>query len=356
MKKDKLKIGLTIGDINGIGAELIIKAFSDKRLFNHCIPILYASPNILAYYKKVLQNEQLNYQTVQEVNRVREKTLNIIRIWNDEINIAMGKHDPNLDQFALKSIENAISDLKEKKIDALVTLPVNKSAFQLTTERFEGHTELLASRLEAKDNLMMMVCERLTVALATVHIPVANVAESLTIEGIFRKAKLLNQSLKYDFGIDKPKIAILSLNPHAGDNGIIGNEEINIINPAIEEMKKEKMIAYGPFPADGIFGSGNYLKFDGLLAMYHDQGLAPFKLISNSESGGVNFTAGMDYVRTSPDHGPAYEIVGKGIAKTESFIQAIYMAVDIAHKRAVYAEIHNDPIKKANIKEATIEE
>jgi len=356
MKKNKLKIGLTIGDINGIGAELIIKAFSDKRLFNHCTPVLYAAPNILAYYKKVLQNEHLNYQTVQDVSRVRDKTLNIIRIWNEEINITMGKHDPKLDQFALKSIENAILDLKDNKIDALVTLPVNKSAFQLTTERFEGHTELLASRLQAKDNLMMMVCERLTVALATVHLPVANVAESLTVEGILRKAKLLNRSLQYDFGIDKPKIAILSLNPHAGDNGLIGNEEINIIGPAIEEMGKEKMVVYGPFPADGIFGSGNYLKFDGLLAMYHDQGLIPFKLISNSESGGVNFTAGMDYVRTSPDHGPAYEIVGKGIAKTESFIQSIYMAIDIVKKRAMYNEMRDDPIKKVNIKEAAIEE
>jgi len=356
MKKNKLKIGLTIGDINGVGSELIIKAFSDKRLFNHCIPILYASPNVLAYYKKVLQNEQLNYQTVQDTSKVREKTLNIIRIWNDEINISMGKHDSALDQYALKSIENAITDLKEKNIDALVTLPVNKSAFQLTTERFEGHTELLASRLEAKDNLMMMVCERLTVALATVHIPVTNVAESLTVEGILRKAKLLNHSLKQDFGIDKPKIAILSLNPHAGDNGLIGTEEINIINPAIEAIQKEKIVAYGPFPADGIFGSGNYLKFDGLLAMYHDQGLAPFKLISNSESGGVNFTAGMDYVRTSPDHGPAYEIAGKGIAKTESFIQAIYAAIDIVRKRALYADMYEDPIKKTDIKEAAIEE
>jgi len=297
------------------------------------ISILYASPNVLAYYKKVLQNEQLNYQTIQDVSRVREKTLNIIRIWNDEINITMGKHDPDLDQFALKSIENSILDLKNNNIDALVTLPINKSAFQLTTERFEGHTELLASRLEAKDNLMMMVCERL----------------SLTIEGILRKAKLLNQSLKYDFGIDKPKIAILSLNPHAGDKGLIGNEELNIISPAIEEMSKEKMIVYGPFPADGIFGSGNYLKFD-------DQGLAPFKLISNSESGGVNFTAGMDYVRTSPDHGPAYEIAGKGIAKTESFIQSIYMAIDVVKKRALHQEMHQDPVKKENIKEATIQE
>lgn len=356
MQRKKIKIGLTSGDINGISAELIIKTFSDKRIFNHCTPVLYGSPNVLAYYKKVLKLEQLNFQTIADAQKAKEKTLNVIRVWSEDVNIAMGKHDKSLDRFALKSIENAVTDLKDKKLDALVTMPVNKSVFQLTDEKFSGHTEFLNTRLEQKGNLMVMANEHFKVALTTIHIPIFKIAESINQALIIKKAKLLHTSLKYDFGIDKPRIAIFALNPHAGDDGLIGNEEIEIIKPAISQLIEKKVLCYGPFPADGFFGSGSYLKFDAALAMYHDQGLAPFKLVSNSSSGGVNFTAGMDYVRTSPDHGPAYDVAGKGISKTDSFRQAIFKAKDIVLNRRDYDERYDNPLKKENLKEATIQE
>jgi len=356
MQRKKIKIGLTSGDINGISAELIIKTFSDKRIFNHCTPVLYSSPNILAYYKKVLSLEQLNFQTTVDAEKLKDKALNVIRVWSEDVNITMGKHDKGLDRFALKSIENAVTDLKDKKLDALVTLPVSKSVFQLTDEKFSGHTEFLNTRLEQKGNLMVMVNEHFKVALTTIHIPIFKIAESISQDLIIKKAKMLHKSLKYDFGIDKPKLAILALNPHAGDGGLVGNEEIEIIKPAINQLNEEKILCYGPFPADGFFGSGNYLKFDGTLAMYHDQGLAPFKLIAGSSSGGVNFTAGMDYVRTSPDHGPAYDVAGKGISKTDSFRQAIFKAKDIVLSRRAYNERYDNPLKKENLKEASIRE
>lgn len=356
MQRRKIKIGFTCGDINGVAAELIIKTFSDKRIFNHCTPVLYSSPNVLAYYKKVLKLDQLNFQTIADVDKVKDKALNVIRIWSDEINITVGKRDKGLDRFALKSIENAAADLKVGKLDALVTLPVSKSVFQITDEKFKGHTEFLCSRLEQKSNLMVMTNDHFSVALTTIHIPVHKVAESINQTLIVNKAKLLYQSLKRDFGIDKPKLAILALNPHAGDDGLIGKEEIEIIKPAISQLNDERILCYGPFPADGFFGAGSYLKFDGTLAMYHDQGLAPFKLIANSAGGGVNFTAGMDYVRTSPDHGPAYEIAGKGISKVESFRQAIFKAKDIILARRAFDERNSDPLEKENLEEATISE
>jgi len=356
MQRRKIKIGLTCGDINGVAAELIIKTFSDKRIFNHCTPVLYSSPNVMAYYKKALKLEQLNFQTIADADKSKDKALNVIRIWSDEINISVGKRDKGLDRFALKSIENAVADLKDKKLDALVTLPVSKSVFQLTDEKFSGHTEFLCSRLEQKSNLMVMTNEHFSVALTTIHIPIYKVAESISQALIIEKAKLLYKSLKRDFGIDKPKLAILALNPHAGDDGLIGKEEIEIIKPAISQLNDEKILCYGPFPADGFFGAGNYLKFDGTLAMYHDQGLAPFKLVANSAGGGVNFTAGMDYVRTSPDHGPAYEIAGKGNSKIDSFRQSIFKAKDIVLARRAFDERNSNPLKKENLKEATIQE
>jgi len=351
MQRKKIKIGLTSGDINGIAAELIIKTFSDKRIFNFCTPVLYSSPSILAYYKKVLKLEQLNFQTITEAEKAKDKALNVIRIWSDEVNISIGKRDKNLDRFALKSIENAVADLKEKKLDALVTLPVSKSVFQLTDEKFSGHTEFLNSRLEQKSNLMIMANDHFKVALTTIHIPIQRVAENINQQLIVEKARLLHKSLKYDFGFDKPKLAILALNPHAGDDGLIGNEEIDIIKPAITQLNDENILCYGPLPADGLFGSGNYMKFDATLAMYHDQGLAPFKLIANSTGGGINFTAGMDYVRTSPDHGPAYDVAGKGISKVDSFRMAIFKAKDIVLERKAFEERHSNPLKKELVKE-----
>jgi len=351
MQNKKIKIGFTCGDINGIAAELIIKTFSDKRMLNYCTPIIYGSPIVLAYYKKVLKIDQFNFQTITDPEKAKERALNVIRIWSDDINISPGKHDKNLDRFALKSIENAVADLKDKKLDALVTLPVNKSIFQLTDEKFEGHTEFLCSRLEQKSNLMVMTNEHLKVALTTIHIPLSKVANSINSNLIVEKAKMLNRSLKYDFGIDKPKIAVLALNPHGGDGGLIGKEEIEIIKPAIDQLNNEKVLCFGAFPADGLFGSGNYLKFDATLAMYHDQGLAPFKLIANSTGGGVNFSAGMDFVRTSPDHGPAYEVAGKGISKIESFRRSIFNAKDIVLARRAFEERHSNPLKKEKTKE-----
>jgi len=356
MQKRKIKIGLTAGDINGIATELIIKTFSDKRIFNYCTPILYSSPSVLAYYKKVLKIEQLNFQAIADADNAKDKALNVIRVWSEEISISMGKRDKGLDRFSLKSIENAVADLKAKKLDALVTLPVSKSVFQLTDEKFSGHTEFLCDRLEQKNNLMIMVNDHLKVALTTIHIPIHKVAESINQALIVDKAKLLHQSLKYDFGIEKPKLAILALNPHAGDDGLTGNEEIEIIKPAISQLNDEKILCFGPFPADGFFGSGNYLKFDGTLAMYHDQGLAPFKLVAGSIGGGVNYTAGMDYVRTSPDHGPAYDVAGKGISKIDSFREAIFKAKDIVLARRAFDERHLNPLKKENLKEASIRE
>jgi len=351
MAKKKLRIGFSIGDINAVGPETLIRVFSDKRMYDICTPILYASPNILAFYKKVLKNDTLNYHTIPDHHGVKEKTVNILRTWDDEVKISMGKHDAAQDKFALKSIENAVKDLKEYNIEALVTLPVNKSIFQLTDLRFDGHTELLANRLDETSNLMMMVCENLKVALVTNHAQIKEISPTINEALIIDKLKMFHDSLKVDFGIDKPKIGVLGLNPHTGDNGLIGREEIDVIKPAIEKAKDLGYLAFGPYPADGLFGSGNYLKFDGILAMYHDQGLIPFKMVSNNSSGGVNYTAGMKFVRTSPDHGPAYDITGKGIAKTESLIQAIYCASDIVNNRLQYAEMNANPIQKTNIKE-----
>lgn len=348
MEKRKLRIGFTIGDINGIGIELFLRIFNDKRLYNICTPILYANSNICAYYKKALKLDKVNYSVISDHNQVKEKQINIYKTWDESIKITMGVANTEVDNLVIRSIEQAIIDYKDDNIEAIVTLPVNKRSFQATEEKFPGHTEMFAKRFEEEDYLMMMVHDKLHLALATIHIPIKYVSGAIKEELILNKLTVLNNSLKKDFGISKPKIAVLGLNPHAGDNGLIGKEEQEIIIPAIEKASNQGILAFGPFPADGLFGGGGYNNFDGILAMYHDQGLAPFKLISGT-NGGVNYTAGMNYVRTSPDHGTAYDLVGKKTADTKSLLQAIYLAYDIVISRLDYSDLFSDSSLKMEV-------
>ena len=339
---ENFKIGITTGDLNGVGIEVIIKTFMDARMLQDCTPIIYGSSKTMSFHRKALNANDFNYNTIRNVEAAAHKKVNLINCWEEEVKIDLGLATDISAKYAYKSLEAAGLDLAKKKIDALVTAPINKHTIQQAGFNFPGHTEYLAERFNVQNYLMLMVSENLRVGVVTGHVPLQKVSSQLSIDKIIQKIRVMNASLLRDFGIRKPKIAVLGLNPHAGDNGLIGNEENEIIAPAVKKAFEENILVYGPYSADGFFGSSAFKQFDGVLAMYHDQGLIPFKALSFTS--GVNFTAGLPVIRTSPDHGPAYDLAGKNTASETSFREAVYLAQDIYQKRKEYAEISANPL------------
>ncbi|MEE0973753.1 MAG: 4-hydroxythreonine-4-phosphate dehydrogenase PdxA [Paludibacteraceae bacterium] len=328
---DKLKIGITHGDINGISYEVMLKTLEDNRILECCTPIIYGSPKVAAYHRKLI-DVNLNLNLIGKAEDAVATRVNIINCASDEIKVDLGKSTPAAGEAAFVALERATQDLKEGKIDALLTAPINKNNIQSAQFNFPGHTEYLEQLFgNTGDALMILANQSIRVAVVTGHIPVCKISEQLTTEKIGKKIEQFNTSLQKDFGITKPRIAVLGLNPHAGDGGVIGSEEQEIILPAIEQARQNGMICFGPLPADGFFGTDAYTHYDGILAMYHDQGLIPFKVLAMED--GVNFTAGLPVVRTSPDHGTAYDKAGKNQANPNSLRQALYMAIDIVKQR-----------------------
>lgn len=341
----KIKVGITHGDINGIGYEVLLKALGDTRITELCTPVIYGSAKIANYYRKGMELPEFKLFQVDSPDSAAADEINIINVVGEDCKLEPGQPTPNGGKAALAALERAVSDLRDGLIDVLVTAPINKKTIHSDDFNFPGHTEYLQDRLGEGHQAMMIMCaEGLRVALVTIHEPISNVAGAITSKGITDKLVAFNRSLVEDFGIHGPRIAVLSLNPHAGDGGIIGSEETEIIAPAIEEAMKRKVLAFGPYAPDGFFGSGNYTKFDGVLAMYHDQGLTPFKVLAGER--GVNFTAGLPYVRTSPDHGTAYDIVGQGKADEQSMREAIYSAIDIYRNRRREAAATANPLRR----------
>lgn len=344
---NKIKIGISQGDINGISYEVIMKTLIDPRIMEMCTPIIYGSPKVAAYHRKALNinNLSLNHvRTPKEANPARAHVLNCI---DDNVRVELGKSTHIAGEASFMALDRATTDLQEGLIDVLVTAPINKDNIQSKNFNFPGHTEFLAQKFKAPDYLMLMVSETMKIGLVTTHLPISEVAKTITKEVILSKIRIISKSLQQDFGIARPRIAVFGLNPHAGDNGLLGKEENEIILPAIIQAKKEGVIALGPYPADGFFGSQDYRKFDAILAMYHDQGLIPFKLASFER--GVNYTAGLPFIRTSPAHGTAYSLAGEGKASPDSFRQALYLAIDIHKNRQIHEEITKNPLKKYDI-------
>lgn len=336
-------IGITCGDINGIGTELIIKTFADHRILEQCTPVIFASNKLINFYKKSVPEAHFNYQSIKDFTRVNHKQINIYNCWEEDVIINPGQLNEIGGKYAVKSLLAAASALKEGHIQGIVTAPIHKKNVQSPEFNFTGHTPFFKEVAKANDVLMLLYADNLRVALVTEHVPVKSIVQHITKENIVSKLNLLHQSLRRDFGIDKPKIAVLGLNPHAGDEGLVGTEEEQIIKPAIREAK-QNMLAFGPYSADAFFARRSYLQFDAVLAMYHDQGLIPFKTIAVGE--GVNFTAGLPFVRTSPDHGTAFDIAGKNKADITSFTTAVFECVDIINRRNEYDERNKNPLRK----------
>ncbi|WP_207422308.1 4-hydroxythreonine-4-phosphate dehydrogenase PdxA [Desertivirga brevis] len=340
---DKIKVGISIGDINGIGLEVIIKTLADHKILEYCTPIVYGSTKVASFYRKALSINDFNFNVINSSSAANPKRVNIINCWEEDVRVEPGVVNETGGKYAFISLEKAVDDLLSGNIDALVTAPINKHNIQNENFKFPGHTEYIQHRAGAKDALMFLVGDDIKTGVVTGHIPVTEVANSITKEAILSKLELMRDSLKGDFWIQKPKIAVLGLNPHAGDNGLIGREEKEVIIPAIEEAKAKGIYAVGPFPADGFFANGSHRKFDAVLAMYHDQGLIPFKYIAFHD--GVNFTAGLPVVRTSPDHGTGYDIAGKNLASESSFRSALFAALNIVKRRREMAELTANPLK-----------
>lgn len=343
-ENNPIRIGITIGDINGIGPEVIIKALKDSRILSDCTAIIYGSTKTMSYHKKALSEEEFTYQSCKTAEDASPKKINIVNVWNDEIKFELGSITETGGKYAYLSLEKATEDLAANKIDILVTAPISKEAIIKAGFQFPGHTEYLAHLSGVDEALMVMVSPNLKVALVTSHIALKDVSKALTKEKVYAKIKALENSLKKDFGIIRPKIAVLGLNPHAGENGKMGTEESETISPAIQQAKNENVLAFGPYPADGFFGSNLLNQFDGILAMYHDQGLTAFKALAFEE--GVNYTAGLPIVRTSPDHGTAFDIAGKNKASGQSFRSAIYLAMDVYRNRQFIKEINANPLQE----------
>ncbi len=341
----KIRLAITHGDINGVSYEVIIKTFSDNRMLDFCTPILYGSSKVLSYYKKLIPQQQgpeFAYNAVHDAGEAVVKRFNVLNLTPDEVKIDMGKSTEVAGQLARQSLEMACQDLKDGKVDVVVTAPINKKNIQSAEFDFPGHTEYFSDRFEA-DSLMMMVCDKIRIGIMTNHLPLQAVPAAVTRELLLEKIQLMYASLRRDFGITMPKIAVLALDPHAGDNGVIGTQDLQVVKPAIDEAQQNGILAYGPFPSDGFFGSSEFNKYDGVLALYHDQGLIPFKLMSFTD--GVNFTAGLPIVRTSPAHGTAYPLAGKGMANEQSFRSAVYLACNIFRNRLEYDELTADSLK-----------
>jgi len=339
-KEEKIKIGISIGDLNGIGGELVIKTFEDNRMLDFCTPIIYASVKTMAFFKRHFQSP-LDFNKIQKASQAVDSKVNVVSVWHEDVKINFGEEDPKIGEYAIKSLQAAVEDLKNDQIDVLVTAPINKHNIQSDAFKFPGHTDYLAQELEG-DSLMFMVSDDLKVGLLTDHVPVSEVSNQITAELIEKKISIIYKSLVQDFSIRMPRIAVLGINPHTGDNGVIGSEDDTVLRPALETIKKTGKLVYGPYSADSFFGSKNYKNFDAIVATYHDQGLIPFKTLAFGN--GVNFTAGLNKVRTSPDHGTAYEIAGKGEANITSFKEAIFSGMAIFRNRKMNQSLTSNPL------------
>lgn len=340
-KAENVIVGISVGDLNGIGGEVILKAFEDSRMLEFCTPVIFANVKVMSFIKKSMELA-CNFHGIDDISQVVVGKMNVLNIWKEPVAIEFGKNDDTIGKYAVKSFTDAVAALKQGQIDVLVTAPINKYNIQSEDFKFPGHTDYLDEQLEG-DALMLMVQDNLRIGLLTDHIPVNEVSAHLTEELIRKKIMTVNKSLKQDFGIGKPKIAVLGVNPHSGDNGVIGKEDDQVVKPALKKLFEEGVLVFGPFSADSFFGSGQYEKYDAIIAAYHDQGLIPFKTLSFGN--GVNYTAGLEAIRTSPDHGTAYEIAGKGTADFNSFREAVYLALEIYQNRGVYKEITKNPLK-----------
>lgn len=338
---EKIILGISIGDLNGIGPEIILKTFEDTRILEMCTPVIFANVKIVSFLKKGLGLTS-SIQGIDSLDQIVVGKINVLNVWREGVNIDYGKNDEVVGKYAIKSFVTATEALKAGSISVLVTAPINKYNIQSEEFKFPGHTDYLNQEIEG-EALMLMVSGGLKVGLLTDHVPVNEVSKLLTEELLTKKLNIINESLIKDFGIARPKIAVLGLNPHCGDNGVIGKEDENVIKPTVKKIFDSGKLVFGPFASDSFFGSFQYEKYDAILAMYHDQGLIPFKTLSFGK--GVNYTAGLEKIRTSPDHGTAYEIAGKNIANEVSFREAIYLAMDVYNKRNEYQELTKNPLK-----------
>ncbi|MEQ8218375.1 MAG: 4-hydroxythreonine-4-phosphate dehydrogenase PdxA [Arenibacter sp.] len=341
-----IKLGISIGDLNGIGCEVVLKTFEDSRMLDFCTPVIFASNKTISHQKSELGLE-INYNGIQDASKAIDGKINVVNVWKETPVVNFGEPTPESGKYAIQSLKAAVAALKNNEIDVLVTAPINKNNIQAEDFKFPGHTDYLAQELEG-ESLMFMVTDGLRIGLLTDHVAVKDVASNITPQLIRSKITTISNSLKMDFGIRKPKIALLGINPHSGDNGVIGKEDDEVLKPVIKEMSEKGYLVFGPYSADSFFGSDNYKNFDAILAAYHDQGLIPFKTLSFGK--GVNFTAGLNKVRTSPDHGTAYEIAGKGVADNSSFKEAVFMALHIFKNRQEYKELTGNPLKKHKLK------
>ncbi|MBO5839436.1 MAG: 4-hydroxythreonine-4-phosphate dehydrogenase PdxA [Bacteroidales bacterium] len=342
---DNIRLGISQGDVNGIGYEVLLKCFSDTRMFENCTPILYGSSKVASYHKKLINATDFPFVNIRTVEQAETSKFNILNIIQDEVKLDIGQATEVGGRLAAMSLDYACHDLMQGKLDALVTNPINKKNIQSDKFNFPGHTEYLTNKFGVEESLMIMTCHDLHIGIMTNHLSLSQVPKVLDRELILRKLQVMDSSLKRDFGIRMPKIAVLALNPHAGDRGLIGTEDDSIVAPAIREAFDNGILAFGPYPADGFFGNGTFREFDGVMALYHDQGLIPFKLMSFTE--GVNFTAGLPYVRTSPSHGTAYEIAGKNIASAQSFRNAVFLAMDIIRNRREFDALSANTLRAA---------
>ncbi|MBS1647161.1 MAG: 4-hydroxythreonine-4-phosphate dehydrogenase PdxA [Bacteroidetes bacterium] len=351
MNEEKIKIGISQGDINGIGLEVILKTLVEPELLDICTPVLFSSQKTINYYRKLIGLDEFHFNVIRELKQIVPKKINVLVCYEEEVPFEIGKSTKEGGKYALVSLQKAAEAAKQGIVDVLVTAPINKKNIQTDTFKFPGHSEFLASYFGFEKGAMMLMCaDQLRVGLVTGHVPVSQISALITEEKVADKIIHLNKTLKIDFGIQKPKIAVLALNPHAGDEGVIGNEDATIVKPAINRLK-ENILVYGPYPADGFFGSETYKQFDAVLAMYHDQGLIPFKALSFNN--GVNFTTGLPLIRTSPDHGVAYDIAGKNTANANSFRTALYTAIDLHRNRKTYQEASANPLKSNPTKKQT---
>jgi 4-hydroxythreonine-4-phosphate dehydrogenase len=339
---DKLKLGISIGDLNGIGGEIVLKTFDDSRMLDFCTPVIFASVKTLSFLKKHF-NLSLNFQGIDKASEAIEGKINIVNVWRENVPINFGAEDTEIGKYAFKSLEAATASLKNDEIDVLVTAPINKNTIQSEKFQFPGHTDYLARELNG-ESLMFMITDNLKVGLLTDHLPLKDIAGKITPELIEKKIAIIKKTLQQDFRIPKPKIAVLGINPHSGDNGLIGKEDEDVLKPTLQKLREKGTLVYGPYAADSFFGSKNHETFDAVVASYHDQGLIPFKTLSFGE--GVNFTAGLSKVRTSPDHGTAFDIAGKDCANINSFKEAVFKAIEIYNTRKEYKNLTRNPLKK----------
>ncbi|TXG37251.1 4-hydroxythreonine-4-phosphate dehydrogenase PdxA [Seonamhaeicola maritimus] len=341
-KEENIIVGISIGDLNGIGGEIVLKTFEDPRILDFCTPVIFASAKTMNFFKTHFKSG-VNYHNINGINQLAHGKVNVYNCWNEPVKIEFGKEDIKIGEYAIKSLKAATNSLKNNEIDVLVTAPINKSNIQSNEFKFPGHTDFLAQELQG-ESLMFMVTGNLRVGLLTDHVPVKDIVEHISEDLIVEKINTIYQSLQKDFKIRRPKIAVLGINPHTGDNGVIGKEDDEVLRPTLKKIKEEGKLVFGPYAADSFFGSNNYKNFDAIVASYHDQGLIPFKTLSFGQ--GVNFTAGLNKIRTSPDHGTAYEIAGKGEADASSFKEAVFSAIQIYKNRFDYEELTANPLKK----------